>query len=248
MRRLCCLLAAICLMSFASSASAAYGKMPEDIFPQEITREELRQRAADFIDEMIRASGDTRRYTVELVHIPRSVRAPEGAVSFAPSMPYGLRFWGNTAVYMDILVDGAPFRQVKCQFKIHVFDRIAVAARPLAPGQPLTESDFRFEEQELGSRGKNFLTDGNEIVGKTLSRPLAIGTPILRSMLKTPDLLKAGAPVTLISRLNGVEVKMDGIALEAGGAGKIIRVRNNASRKVLRGRIIDEFTVEIVHK
>ncbi len=123
-----------------------------------------------------------------------------------------------------------------------------MAARPLAPGQPLTESDFRFEEQELGSRGKNFLTDGNEIVGKTLSRPLAIGTPIQRSMLKTPDLLKAGAPVTLISRLNGVEVKMDGIALEAGGAGKIIRVRNTASRKVLRGRIIDEFTVEIVHK
>ena len=180
--------------------------------------------------------------------MPRILRAPEGAVSFVPSLPYGVRFWGNTAVYMDVLVDGTPFRTVKCQFKVHLFDRVAVAARPIMAGQPLTSSDFRFEEQELGSRGKNYLTDGTEIVGKTLSRPLAIGTPIQRSMLKTPDLLKAGAPVTLISRLNGVEVKMDGIALEAGGAGKIIRVRNTTSRKVLRGRIIDEFTVEIVHK
>ena len=248
MRRLCCLVAAVCFLSFASVARAAYGTMPEDIYPQEISREELRQRAAGFIDEMMLASGDTRRYTVEMVHIPRGVRAPEGVLGFLPSMPYGLRFWGNTAVYLDISVDGAPFRRVKCQFKLHVFDKIAVAARPLVQGQSLSDSDFRFEEQELGSRGKNFVTDGAEIVGKVLTRPLAIGSPILRTMLKTPDLLKAGAPVTLVSRLNGVEVKMDGVALEAGGAGKIIRVRNTASRKVLRGRIVDECTVEIVHK
>ena len=248
MKRLCCCWLAFCFWMTAATVGLAYGTTREEIYPQEISREELRQRATDFIDEMMRASGDTRRYTVELVHIPRNVRAPEGVLAFLPSMPYGLRFWGNTAVYLDVSVDGAPFRQVKCQFKLHVFDQVAVAARPLVPGQPLTDSDFRFEEQELGSRGKNFVTDGAELVGKTLSRPLAIGTPILRTMLKTPDLLKAGAPVTLVSRLNGVEVKMDGVALEAGGAGKIIRVRNTASRKVLRGRIVDEYTVEIVHK
>jgi flagella basal body P-ring formation protein FlgA len=66
-------------------------------------------------------------------------------------------------------------------------------------------------------------------------------------MLKLPDIIKAGAPVTLISRVNGVEVKIDGVALEAGHAGEVIRVRNTSSRKVLRGRIVDEATVEIVH-
>ncbi|MBR5162871.1 MAG: flagellar basal body P-ring formation protein FlgA, partial [Schwartzia sp.] len=103
------------------------------------------------------------------------------------------------------------------------------------------------EEQEVGSRAQNFLTEADEIVGKVLSRSLSIGAPLWRTMLKTPVLMKAGAPVTILSRVNGVEVKMDGLALEAGRAGDIIRVKNTASRKVLRGRVIDEVTVEIVH-
>ncbi len=72
--------------------------------------------------------------------------------------------------------------------------------------------------------------------------------PILRAMLKMPDILQAGSPVTLISKVNGVEVKMEGVALEPGHEGEIIRVMNTASRKILRGRILDEFTVEIVRK
>ena len=206
----------------------------------------MQRQAIAFIDETMQKSGDTRRYTVEKASMPRILRAPEGEVRFVPSLPYGVRFWGNTAVYMDVLVDGAPFRTVKCQFKVHVFDHVAVAARPIMAGQPLTQSDFRFEEQEVGARAQNYLTKTDEIVGKVLSRSLSVGAPLWRTMLKTPNILKAGAPVTLVSRVNGVEVKIDGVALEAGHAGDIIRVKNTTSRKVLRGRIVDESTVEIV--
>ena len=245
MRRLCVFFAAVCLWA-AASVACAYGKTAADLYPQEVSLDEMQRQAVAFIDETMRKSGDTRRYTVEKASMPRILRAPEGVVSFVPSLPYGVRFWGNTAVYMDVRVDGVPFRTIKCQFKVHVFDRVAVAARPIMAGQPLTQSDFRFEEQEVGARAQNFLTEADEIVGKVLSRSLSVGAPLWRTMLKTPDILKAGAPVTLVSRVNGVEVKIDGVALEAGHAGDVIRVKNTASRKVLRGRIVDESTVEIV--
>lgn len=247
MRRLCVLFAGLCLLIAAATANA-YGKTREDIYPQEIASETIRRKAEAFIDEAMRAAGDTRRYTVELVHVPRAIRTPEGEIDFMPSLPYGLRLWGNTAVYMDVLVNGAPFRRIKCQFKLHVFDKVAVAARPLTPNQPLTSADFRFEEQEIGARGQRFLTDARDIEGRVVSRPLSIGMPILRSMLKFPVIVEAGASVTLISRLNGIEVKTAGVALEPGREGAIIRVRNENSRKVLRGRVLDAFTVEIVQK
>ncbi len=245
MRRLCVLLAAVCLWAVASVA-CAYGKTAADLYPQEISLKEMERQAIAFIDETIQKSGDTRRHTVEKASMPRILRAPEGTVTFVPSLPYGVRYWGNTAVYMDVKVNGESFRTVKCQFKVHVFDRVAVAARPIVAGQPLTASDFRFEEQEIGSRGQNFLTEKDEIVGKVLARSLSVGSPLWRTMLKTPPVLKAGAPVTVVSRVNGVEVKVDGIALEAGRVGDLIRVKNTASRKILRGRVLDESTVEIV--
>ena len=247
MRRLCVFLAAFCFWA-VQAVAGAYGKTAADLYPQEIDLGEMQREAVAFIDEAIRMSGDTRRYTVEKASMPRILRAPEGVISFMPSLPYGVRFWGNTAVYMEVLVDGTPFRTVKCQFKVHLFDRVAVAARSVVAGQALTSADFRFEGQEIGSRGKNFLTEQGESVGPGLSRSLSVGAPLWRTMLKTPDILKAGAPVTIVSRVNGVEVKMDGVALEAGHAGDIIRVKNNSSRKIIRGRIVDEFTVEIVQR
>ena len=71
---------------------------------------------------------------------------------------------------------------------------------------------------------------------------------ILASTPFTREMMVTGAPVTIVSRVNGVEVKMDGVALEAGHAGDIIRVKNTSSRKIIRGRIVDEFTVEIVQR
>ncbi len=247
MRQFCFVLAAVFIWMMTAVAGA-YGLTPEDVYPQEISSEDMQDAAVSFIKETMTASGDTRRYTVETVHIPRALRAPEGELSFQAKLPNGLRFWGNTAVYMDILVDGVSFRQVKCTFKIHVFDRIAVAARPIPPRQPLKAGDYRFEEQEVGTRGAKFLGEDDVITGKILSRSLSIGMPILRAMLKLPDIVQSGSPVTMISRVNGVEVQMEGRALEAGHEGEIIRVKNIASNKILRGRIVDEFTVEIVRK
>ena len=112
----------------------------------------------------------------------------------------------------------------------------------------MTAADYRFEEQEVGTKGAKFMGENDVLVGKVLSRSLSIGMPILRAMLKLPDIVQPGSPVTLISKQNGVAVKMEGVALEAGHEGEVIRVRNTASRKILRGRILDEFTVEIVRK
>ncbi len=247
MRQFFSLLTAIFFWA-AAAVAGAYGLTPEDVYPQEISSEDIQKQAIDFIRGTMENAGDTRRYTVETIHIPRALRTPEGEVTFQAKMPHGLRFWGNTAVYMDILVDGAPFRQVKCQFKIHVFDRIAVAARSLVPRQPLTAEDYRFEEQEVGTRGAKYLGEDDQITGMILSRSLSIGMPILRAMLKLPDIVQLGSPVTLVSRFNGVEVRMEGFALEAGHEGEIIRVKNAETKKILRGRIIDGFTVEIVRK
>ena len=143
-------------------------------------------------------------------------------------------------------MDGEPLRQVILPFKIHMYDRVAVAARPLRARQVLTEADIRFEEQEIGTKEQRYFFDAADLVGQVITRGLAAGQPILRALVKKPVLIEAGAPVTIVANVNGVEVKTEGVALEPGREGDVIRARNLASRRVVRVRVLDAATVEVL--
>ncbi len=215
---------------------------------QIIASETLVDLAADHIGATLEEAQETRRFKVAPTHAPRPVLAPEGELTYEVTTPNGLRYWGNTAVYIRILVDGEPLRQVILQFKIHMYDRVAVAARPLRARQVLTEADVRFEEQEIGTKEQRYFFDATELVGKVITRGLAAGQPILRSLVKKPVLIEAGAPVTIVANVNGVEVKTEGVALEPGREGDVIRARNQASRRVVRVRVLDAGTVEVLSR
>lgn len=228
-------------------AAFAYGVTAKDKYPEVVSEKTLRDVGARYILSLLSAAEETRRHTVDAVYVPRMVRVPSGRVSFEASAPGGVRYWGSTSVFLNIIVDDVPFRQVKCQFRVRLFDRVAVAARLISPGQPIRALDFRLEEREVGIRSGRFIGDEAEILGRIVSRPVNAGTPILRSMLRQPVVVEPGSPVKLIAKIGGVEVRMDGIALQSGRIGESIRVRNTESKKVLRGRVIDAKNVEILN-
>jgi len=52
--------------------------------------------------------------------------------------------------------------------------------------------------------------------------------------------------VTLVAERGAITIRAEGVALEAGRIGYVIRVRNARSGKIMRGRVIDEKTVQII--
>ncbi len=58
--------------------------------------------------------------------------------------------------------------------------------------------------------------------------------------------VKSQHPVKIVFRVNGLEVSAKGTALVSGRIGQVIRVRNDASQKVLSARVIDSQTVEVI--
>jgi flagella basal body P-ring formation protein FlgA len=49
----------------------------------------------------------------------------------------------------------------------------------------------------------------------------------------------------MVARFNGLGVEARGIAMQRGGLGDIIRVKNISSKKILKARVIGEDRVEI---
>ncbi|MDY6295834.1 MAG: flagellar basal body P-ring formation chaperone FlgA [Schwartzia succinivorans] len=245
MRKLC--FTAVLLWCVLTFPLRALAYTPADAAEmQTVSQEQMKEAAEAFLHESLEAAVMEGRYELECVHLPRPMEIPLGAVSFQVQTSGGLRFWGNTSVEITPVVDGVPSRTIRCHYRIHLYDNIVVAARPLQPETPLTAADVRLEEREIGTKGKRFFTRIDEVLGKVTARPVTIGRALERSMIKSKVVLQPGTLVTLVASVNGVEVKMEGTTLQPGREGEIIRVRNNSSRRIIRAKVIDATTVEVV--
>ena len=57
--------------------------------------------------------------------------------------------------------------------------------------------------------------------------------------LDIPPVIDMGALVTLVYRSGGIEATASGVAIESGALGDEIRVRNDSSRKIILGKVLE---------
>lgn len=84
-----------------------------------------------------------------------------------------------------------------------------------------------------------------EVVGKTSRVTLLPGRPIPLGSIEEPRIVRMGAQVRLVFSFGGVSIAGAGTALEAGGRGERIRVRNIDSNAVVTGAVKPDGSVEV---
>lgn len=245
MRRLILLLTLVC-GAFAWPADVQAYAVSTAQPTQTLQSDRLAAAAEGFLRQSLDEVVQSGRYELECVHVPRPMEIPLGAVSFQVQTSGGLRFWGNTCAEVTIYIDGEKYRTIRCYYRVKLYADIVVAARPIQPEKPLTAADLRLEEREVGTKGDRYYTRIDELLGSVVSRPVNMGHALERVMVKSQVILQPGTLVTIVANVNGVEVKMEGTAMQPGREGAIIRVRNNSSRKFVRARVINGTTVEVV--
>ena len=145
---------------------------------------------------------------------------------------------------------------VKCPsprpWKIHVavqltvFEPVVVAARPLTRGQTLKEGDIILTERETGQLEYGYLTRVEDALGMALRRPLSQGDTLSPGVLDAPVLVQRGQNVTLVVKSGGLNVSVNGVAMEAGGAGDVINVQNLSSKRQVQAVVRSEKSVEVL--
>jgi len=211
-----------------------------------ISEERFDNLARAKLNEAMAEIGEARRYEIKTVRLPQNVRAPAGNIELEVTLPNQVRYQNTTQVYVSVYANGTFFRRAICYYKIHVYDNVLVAAHDLPLEKVLTASDFRTEEREIENRAKLYPTKVDDVVGMVPSRVIKEGNIIFENMLQNPIVMEVGAPINLVLKENGIEITTAGIAMQRGRVGKVIRVRNASSAKVMRGRVVDASTVEII--
>ncbi|MGK5023578.1 flagellar basal body P-ring formation chaperone FlgA [Janthinobacterium sp. RB2R34] len=121
--------------------------------------------------------------------------------------------------------------------------RVAVTRLPVTANTPISIADI-----ELARRDVTMVADSmaslDAVAGLSSRRSLRAGEVLREAQLASPMLVKRGAPVNIVARKEQVSVSMDGVAMDAGAQGEVIRVRNTSSGTVIRARIVEAGVVE----
>ena len=211
-----------------------------------ISSVQLSALAEQKIEETLSDLGETRRHELRLQRAASTMHLPAGEVTavveFPRGMPYGRDFPAVFAVY----VDGVLHQRATSYYRLTVYDRVLVAMTDIRMDEAITPADAHVEESSVDTLPETTVTDFSRLAGRVAGRYIRKGMVITPPLLAMPRVVSAGSPVELVAESGGITIRAEGVALEAGRIGYVIRVRNASSGKLMRGRVIDEKTVQII--
>ena len=154
---------------------------------------------------------------------------------------------GSFPVKLGLRENGTLTQTVGVWIEAQVTRDVFVANREIERGQKLTEKDFDRERREVSSE-----QIGASPIGKVARRNIVAGTAVSEADLmparaaKKVMVVRNRSTVEIRVRRRALTVKVSGaVAMQSGGVGDLIRVKNPSSGKVLTARVVDEGLVEI---
>ncbi|MCK8046318.1 flagellar basal body P-ring formation protein FlgA [Shewanella sp. 1CM18E] len=116
---------------------------------------------------------------------------------------------------------------------VDVTATIPVANRVLKRGAVISAVDIEWRSVQLGMSDRDLVTQSQQIIGQQVLRKIRRYKAIKVVQLSSPQWVNIGDRVIIEASSNGFYANMQGEALEAGGEGQAIRVRNLSSGKVI---------------
>lgn len=198
------------------------------------------------INAVLDERGEFRRREVSLSRGAANIKLPEGIIDVQILLPSSsISYSTGTAVKARIFINDKPYRDVNFMATIKIFDLVIIANHDLHIETPVYDSDFRIDEIAVDGR-TNYIKDPAEVRGLVPHRFIRAGSPVAIDYFQQPIAVESGRVVKILFRQNGLQVAAKGVAMARGRIGQIIKVRNEASKKILSARVIDAQTVEVV--
>ncbi|MDC0357667.1 flagellar basal body P-ring formation chaperone FlgA [Oligoflexia bacterium] len=117
--------------------------------------------------------------------------------------------------------------------------KVPVARRPLRKGSVVSDGDVMMARLNLAAMPTDVEHLKVGIIGYETSRDISYGEVFRKNKLVIPPVIDSGARVTLMYQSRLFRATASGIALESGAIGDSIRVKNDGSKKIIVGTIIE---------
>ncbi len=122
---------------------------------------------------------------------------------------------------------------------------IPALSKTVRKGSIINASDIRWVTIPDAQVGRNIIRDTEKLIGMTPRTQIKEGMPIRLSEVNRPTLVKRGALVKIHFNTSKISLSAIGKAIENGGKGDVIQVKNNSSDKIITAVVLGENQVRV---
>jgi len=122
---------------------------------------------------------------------------------------------------------------------------VPVLSRQLRAGEIITDKDIIIQKTKLSKIRENYIIEAKNIVGMQAKKHLSSGVFIKNNEIVNPHVIKQNDPVNIIYSSNNIKLKTSGVAINSGGIGDMIKVKNSDTGVLLLGQIVSKNTVQV---
>jgi flagella basal body P-ring formation protein FlgA len=147
-----------------------------------------------------------------------------------------MRKRGRLTAVVILLASSAWFAQAETGTAIRL---LPVPASTIPAGQVISSDDLTLRKFQTTPRSlSGVATETSEITGKEARRRLLAGRPVPLSALMKPLAVKRGSKVTASYVEDGLSISTQLLALEDGGVGDMISLRNTSTGVIVNAEIL----------
>ena len=128
--------------------------------------------------------------------------------------------------------------------KLTWYQPVVYSVKPLARDGSFSFPDLRVKMDDVGM-AVNCVWSPDQIRHSKARQAIGAYRAISFEDVEQVMAIKRGSTVTMVAKVNGLGIEVQGIAMQRGGIGDVIKVRNLSSKKILSGVIVDVGRVEI---
>lgn len=194
------------------------------------------------VEEALRKTG--REVAIREVRFPAETQVVPGNIRLESSTLARTKP-GQADVKIRVKADGVEDQVFDAAVLLDEWDEIPVARHGLNKGMVVGAEDVMMARMNIAKLPRDVAQDQTGIIGLKLGQDIIPGEAFRMDKLELPPLVETGGRVTMVYRSGSLEASATGIALEAGFAGQIVRIRNDNSKKVVSGTVLETGLVEV---
>lgn len=120
---------------------------------------------------------------------------------------------------------------------VRLYDDVLVTRSPVRRGAVLEKGQLVTRRLEVSAWRNGYYRPGDPVNRLQARRDLPAGTPLTARSVEPRLAVRSGEQVTIRLSSRGLDIKSRGKALQSGPVGKVIRVKNERSGRIIEGEI-----------